>query len=520
MVGRVIVVGSGAAGLTAALRAASEHPELEVTLLTKGVLGESNTLHAQGGVAVALGDDDSVESHLSDTLAAGAGLADRRAARILCEEGPERINDLIGLGIRFDQAPNGQPARGLEGAHSRARVLHAGGDATGREIVAVLTRAVRESRVVVRERGFVRDILVSGGETAGVRAIDMATHRAHDLPAGIVIIATGGAGQLYRHTSNPAAATGDGVAAAMRAGARLVDAEFMQFHPTTLAVAGTPLISEAVRGQGAVLLDSSGERFMPAEHPDAELAPRDVVARAIARRMELQGGAPVYLDARSIGRASLQAQFPRFWSLATSYGLDPATDAVPVTPAAHYWMGGLEVDPDGRTAVRGLFAVGEAACTGAHGANRLASNSLLEAFVTGHRAAVALATPWPDTVGAPSPVDSGTDSDTGTTPITRPELQDLMWHNAGLHRSAEGLGGAARVLARARVVGETVHDLETSNLLQIARAVIAAASARTESVGAHFRTDAPALPARSGTATESGPVDAFSGRHREVSLPC
>ncbi|MCW4384577.1 L-aspartate oxidase [Salinibacterium sp. SYSU T00001] len=495
---RVVVVGSGAAGLTAALTAA-ENADREVVLVTKATLGESNTLYAQGGVAAALFDDDSVDAHVADTVRAGAGLTDPRAARLICEEGPARIRDLIALGAGFDRGSDGELERGLEAAHSASRVVHAGGDATGRAIIAALTAAVRASRVEVHEHCVARDIVVRHGSVAGLCVIRGAHE--FELAADAIVIATGGVGQLYRYSSNPPGATGDGVAAAMRAGARLVDAEFVQFHPTTLAVPGTPLVSEAVRGEGAVLRDAAGRRFMLDVHPDAELAPRDVVARAIARQMELQAGAPVLLDACALGERLLRSRFPGFWSLAATHGLDPSTEAVPVTPAAHYWMGGIEVDLDGRTAVPGLFAVGEAACTRAHGANRLASNSLLEALVTGHRAAQALGTAWPAWPDAAAP-----EHPEGGRLLTRERLQQLMWDRVGLHRDADGLEEARCELADAVVRGSTVPDLETGNLLLIARELVAAASARRGSVGAHYRTDDIALTATPAVSDREVPI--------------
>ncbi|MBF0671043.1 MAG: L-aspartate oxidase [Salinibacterium sp.] len=499
MAERVVVVGSGAAGLTAALTASEAGHD--VTLMTKGPLGESNSLYAQGGIAAALFDDDSVEAHIADTLAAGAGLSDPVSVRVLCQEGPARIHELIALGAEFDRRPDGRLARGLEAAHSVPRVVHAGGDATGRAIIAALVRAVRASRIAVWEHCFARDLVIGDDSVTGIRVLR--DGHEHTLAASAVIIASGGAGQLYRHSTNPLGATGDGVAMALRAGVRLIDAEFVQFHPTTLAVPGTPLISEAVRGEGAVLLDARGERFMLREHPDAELAPRDVVARAIARQMQSQGDVPVLLDARPLGDAVLRRRFPGFVALAAAHGLNPREVPVPVTPAAHYWMGGIEVDDDCRTALRGLYAVGEAACTRAHGANRLASNSLLEALVTGHRAALALEQPSAATLPRAEGIPAG-----GRRAITRSELQQVMWQQVGLHRDAAGLASAQEMLAEASVPVTAEHrvaDLETANLLQLARKVVAAASARTESIGAHHRSD----------------VDLSSRQpEREVSIAC
>lgn len=480
---RVVVIGSGAAGLTAALEASRTH---EVVLVTKGLIGESNSLYAQGGVAAALAADDSPAAHLADTLTAGAGVCDADAARILCSEGPESIRRLIQLGIHFDRDGD-ELARGREAAHSVARVLHAGGDATGRAIVATLVTAVRASGVHIIENSFVIDLVLRDGAVCGVDTLR--DGRRLQLEAEIVIIASGGAGQLYQHTTNPAGATGDGVAAALRAGARLADTEFYQFHPTALAVAGTPLVSEAVRGDGATLLDARGVRFMPAVHPDAELAPRDVVARAIAGVMAQQAGAPALLDATAMGREQLRRRFPGFWELCAANGLDPAENPVPVTPAAHYWMGGIAVDDRGRTGIPGLFAVGEAACTGAHGANRLASNSLLEALVFAHRVAPVIDEPWPalSRLRDPAPVDAA-----GTVIVTRRQLQQLMWRHVGLIRDKAGLSVAAETLASWRApAGESPENLETANLLQLARVIVAAATRRTASLGAHHRSDAP-----------------------------
>ncbi|TQL47853.1 L-aspartate oxidase [Homoserinimonas aerilata] len=487
--GTVIVVGSGAAGLTAALGASREH---EVVLLTKAELGESNSLYAQGGVAAALSEDDSTELHLADTLRAAAGAGDEEAARVLCEEGPQRVRELIELGVDFDR-DGAALARGQEGAHSLARVLHAGGDATGRAIVAALTRAVRASGVRIVENAFLLDLVVRDGVVVGVEVLRAGVRLA--IEADAVVVASGGAGQLFLHTTNPAGATGDGVAAALRAGARLADAEFYQFHPTALAVPGTPLVSEAVRGEGAVLRDANGVRFMLDEHPDAELAPRDVVARAISRTMARQGGEPVLLDCTGLG-TELAQRFPGFWALCAKHGFDPSSEGIPVTPAAHYWMGGIETDLDGRSSIPGLFAIGEAACTGAHGANRLASNSLLEALVFAHRVVDAL-----EGIGAGrelvpdahAAVALAPEQPAGS-PLDRRDLQKLMWRFVGLERDAAGLTEATHTLDRwslrhGEARSGSVHDLETANLLEVARAVVAAAAERTHSLGAHWRSD-------------------------------
>ena len=388
----ILVIGSGLGGLLAAVRAADAGHR--VVLVTKSVLPESNTRYAQGGIAAALFRDDSVDAHVLDTLRAGAGLCDPAAVRVLCEEGPARVRDLIRFGVDFDRDESGV-ARGLEAAHSRSRVVHAGGDATGAAVEAALVATVRRRAAIeVREHTMLVDLILDRGDVVGARVLAPDGVQL-SLTADAVILATGGAGALYTHTTNPPVATGDGVAAAWRAGASVSDLEFYQFHPTALAVPGTPLVSEAVRGEGAVLRDQLGDRFMLAEHADAELAPRDVVARAIASQMEQQSGTPVLLDATALGRELLETRFPTITAACRAAGLDWAVDPIPVAPAAHYWMGGVETDAWGRTSLPGLFAVGEVACTGSHGANRLASNSLLEAAVFADRAVRALGEPWP-----------------------------------------------------------------------------------------------------------------------------
>lgn len=482
---RVVVVGSGIAGLIAAQRASARH---EVVLVTKSALAESNTRYAQGGIAVALFEDDSVESHIADTLRAGAGLCDPRAVEVLCAEGPQRVRDLMALGVEFDTR-DGELVRGHEAAHSARRVLHAGGDATGFAIESALLRAVRGTVIDVHERTFVTDLVLDGGAVRGVDVIapDGSTRR---LEADVVVLASGGAGQLYRHTTNPGVATGDGIAAAWRAGAVVSDLEFYQFHPTALALPGNHLVSEAVRGEGAVLRDAAGERFLLDVHPDAELAPRDVVARGIAAAMARQGGRPVVLDATALGADFLRERFPGITLACLERGIDWTREPVPVTPAAHYAMGGIRTDVDGRSSLPGLFAVGEAACTGVHGANRLASNSLLESLVFAGRAADALDAPWRDlvvdTIPAPPPAEAG-----ATSAVDRDELRDLMWTHAGLERDAAGLRGAAEVLAGWRADDPSPTGREDANLLDLARLLVAAALHREESRGAHARTDFP-----------------------------
>ena len=486
--GSVIVVGTGIAGLVAALEASRTH---EVTLVTKAELAESNTKYAQGGIAAALFDDDSVESHIEDTLRVGAGLNSRRAVEVLCSEGPERVRDLIRLGVAFDRE-HGQLARGREAAHSHSRILHAGGDATGAAIEAALVLAVRESAARVIEFAFVTDLVVFDGRVVGVDLIAPAVG-ARRLEADSIILASGGAGQLYRHTTNPVVTTGDGAAAALRAGAVLSDVEFYQFHPTSLAVPGNFLISEAVRGEGAVLLDADGRRFMTDWHPDGELAPRDVVARGIARLMAAQDGTPALLDATALGATFLAERFPGIDRVCREHGFDWGSEPIPVTPAAHYWMGGVRTDEWGRTSLPGLFAVGEVACAGVHGANRLASNSLLESLVFAWRSVGALDQPWPDAVAQDvAPLEPLEPLVGDAAPVARRELQQLMWDKVGLFRGGEQLEQAAEQLDRWVPDGSgSVSAQEDANLLDLARVIVTAAIAREESRGAHYRSDFP-----------------------------
>lgn len=488
----IVVVGSGLGGLTAALHAdALGH---SVTLLTKGALDESNSRYAQGGIAAAVFDDDTVELHVEDTLAAGAGLSVLAAVEALCGDGPLRIADLVRWGVRFDGDESGF-SRGLEAAHSRARVLHAGGDATGRAIVLALIARLAASRIQVVEHAYVTDLLITAdGEprVAGLMARVGEGAEPVEVRADAVVLATGGAGQLFEFTTNPAGATADGLAAAWRAGARVDDLEFYQFHPTALAVPGSFLISEAVRGEGAVLLDAAGRRFMTGVDRRAELAPRDVVARGIARQMALQAGLPVHLDATALGRETLEKRFPTITRATRAAGLDWAAEPIPVTPAAHYFMGGISTDLGGRTSLPGLYAVGEVASTGIHGANRLASNSLLEAAVFGWRAIEAIAadeipTTQEREVEAPGPAPTGAEGGGGRE-FLRPDLQHLMWSAAGVERSGETMLAAAATLAGATA---PTDDPETTNLLDVARLVLAGALAREESRGAHYRADFP-----------------------------
>lgn len=500
----VVVVGSGIAGLSLALEATRNGHR--VTVVTKGGLGHSNTRFAQGGIAAAVLPQDSVAAHVADTLAAGAGLCDPDAVQVLCSEGPDRIRELIALGVAFDRDGEGL-AHGLEAAHSFPRVLHAGGDATGAVIEAALVARLREREVVVHEHAFLLALVVQTGRVSGVD-VELAGGARRRLRADTVVLATGGAGRLYPHTSNPPAATGDGVAAAARAGARLADLEMVQFHPTTLALPGNFLVSEAVRGEGAVLLDAAGERFM-ADLPGAELAPRDVVARAVATQMARQRGVPVRLDATALGADFLARRFPSIDEAIRRAGLDWAREPVPITPAAHYWMGGISTDLWGRTSLPGLLAVGECARTGVHGANRLASNSLLEGAVFAHRAARVLGEQaWPDPAplaGAPLAAPAaGAGSPVG--PFSRAALHEVTWGHMGLVRDGVGLAAAIGRLdgwAATAPPPRTRLEHEDANLLVLARGCARAAAARPRSVGAHVRTDEPDRPERPVTADGS-----------------
>ncbi len=485
----VLVVGTGAAGLTAALGCAPQR----VTVLTKARLGSGGSSPwAQGGIAAAVGKDDAPSLHAADTMAAGAGLNDPRAVEILTTEGPERIQALLALGAHFDLDGAGSLALGREAAHSRRRILHAR-DATGAEVVRTLVEAVRCSpQIRVVDEAFAVDLALEAGEVVGLLAVHVDGRRVlHLAPA--VVLATGGLGQLYLHTTNPREATGDGLAMAARAGARLADLEFVQFHPTALAAGADPmpLLTEALRGEGAILIDDEGRRFMTDEHPDRELAPRDVVARAIWSR--LMSGQRVFLDAREAVGAEFPERFPTVFKLCRAHGLDPRTEPIPVAPAAHYHMGGIAVDERGRTSLPGLWACGEVAATGAHGANRLASNSLLEALVFGARVAedlrarvpVGKVPRGPRLAGGDNPALGGPGDAELTAAVRR-----LMWEKVGVVRDEAGLAFAVEELHRLAARHPKAAG-EARNLLGIGRLVAAAALERRESRGGHYRADHP-----------------------------
>ena len=504
-----LVMGAGVAGLRAAVELASNG---DVLVVTKESLGESNTHYAQGGIAVAMEGDADIALHLEDTVSAGDGLVYRPAAEALVTEGPLRVAELIEWGARFDTLA-GELLRTREGAHSLARILHAGGDATGAEISRSLTAFARaHKRIRFAEWTMVTGLLTSGGRVVGAGLAHAGPENPgpRKVPARIaaraVLIAAGGAGQVYSDTTNPAVATGDGIALAARAGAELADMEFYQFHPTALSLAVAPrfLLSEALRGEGAHLLNNRNERFMERYHPQLELAPRDVVARAIAREgLSPEGVArQVYLDLRHLHGIDLHQRFPGISAFLASYSLDLARDLIPVRPAAHYLMGGIRTDLAGRTSLGGLYAAGEAACTGVHGANRLASNSLLEGLVFGARAARSmLADDLPltavETAGAPSqPLSANEEARVGALIV---QLQADMWACAGLLRDETALRHGLATQATCDVVlAALAQEAKTSRrfaeaqaLSRVADAILHSALARTESRGAHFRNDHP-----------------------------
>lgn len=487
-----LVIGAGIAGLSAAIRLSREG---SVLVVTKEELAESNTAYAQGGIAVAIGGEEDVALHYQDTLAAGDGLVNPEAAHVLVEQGPQRVEELLAWGTDFDRE-NGKLMLTREGAHSRSRILHANGDATGKEIAVSLLRHVRtipNIRLLEWTTGI--DLLTDNGRITGATLLDD-EGGILSVYARATLLASGGAGQVYSDTTNPAVATGDGIAMAYRAGAAVSDMEFYQFHPTAFSQPGAPrfLLSEALRGEGAYLVNAKGERFMQRYHPLLELAPRDVVARAITR--EAMDG-PVYLDMRHATK-DLHERFPGISSFLTRYRLELNRDLIPVRPAAHYLMGGILTDVHGRTALLGLYAAGEAACTGVHGANRLASNSLLEGLVFGALAADAMiadAYQQPDImapISPPPPAETTSpDADTGRW---IEDLRNNMWLYAGLLRDAEGLEAMQRNLATLAATiprGLSRRAIEARNLHAVASIIVASALARHESRGAHYRNDYP-----------------------------
>ena len=497
-----LVIGCGIAGLRAAIELAGAG---RVLVLTKAELTESATQYAQGGIAAALSDDDEGVLHYQDTLKAGDGLCHEAAAKILVEEGPRYIQELIDWGTAFDRE-GPRLAFTREGAHSRSRVLHAHGDSTGREIARVLFARAREAGIELLPFLFTTELVLEKGRVAGVRALDERRHAALTLRARAVLLATGGLGQVYAETTNPGVATGDGVAIAYRAGAALRDMEFVQFHPTALYVKGAPrfLLSEALRGEGGCLRNVDLERFMPRYHEAGDLAPRDIVTRALMTELGRTGAEFVYLDMTRLDPGHVRARFPRIYATCQEYNLDIAADLIPVRPAAHYAMGGVATDLEGRTTLAGLCAAGEVACTGVHGANRLASNSLLEGLVFGARAGRAMAAEEGKSKSRAAresrkspPVEAAAPAGPSTPPEVEKccrEVRRVLWEKAGILRSAESLQSALEELAGlARplpAVPARAH-YEESNLRTVGEVITRSALAREESRGANYRTDFP-----------------------------
>ncbi|UQU65271.1 L-aspartate oxidase [Couchioplanes caeruleus] len=494
----VLVVGSGVAGLTAALHLREQG--LHVTVVTKVNIDDGSTRWAQGGIAAVLDPLDSPEAHAFDTEIAGVGLCDPAAVRVLVEEGPARIRELMRIGAEFDRNDDGSLMLTREGGHRADRIVHAGGDATGAEVQRALHAAVRRDPWIrLVEHALVLDLL----RTPDGRACGLTLHVLGEgsedgvgaILARAVVLATGGMGQVFASTTNPAVSTGDGVALALRAGATVTDVEFVQFHPTSFVTASVtsvqrPLISEALRGEGAHLVDESGKRFMVGQHELAELAPRDVVAKGIHRVLRATGADHVYLDARHLGREFLEKRFPTIVASTRGAGVDPATDLIPVAPAAHYASGGVRTDLRGRTSIRGLYACGEVACTGVHGANRLASNSLLEGLVFARRIADDIARDLPPQADpAPATGEAGW----VTVPEIRGELQRSMTRGAGVLRSADSLTATAKELSRLGQQHGRPHNAawEATNLLTVATALVASAYERRETRGCHWREDYP-----------------------------
>jgi L-aspartate oxidase len=507
----LLIIGSGVAGLTAAVRAAATS-DLSIAVLTKRELRQGSTRWAQGGVAAVLDDEDSVDEHIEDTLIAGAGLCDLDAVRVLVEDGTARVNGLIDLGAEFDRLSDGELSKAREGGHSRARIVHAGGAATGQEIERALAAATATQTVTVLEHWFALDLLVEAGRCVGITAIDPDGRRV-DVRATNTLLAAGGSGQLFAVTTNPVVGTGDGIAMAMRAGVAVADLEFMQFHPTGLhhPVMPRPLLSEAMRGHGALLRDLEGERFVD------ELQPRDIVARAITHRMLEQEAEHLWLDATEMH--DVHERFPNITANLAEVGLDPLTDWLPIAPAAHYHCGGVMTDTDGATMLPGLWAAGEVTCAGVHGANRLASNSLLDGMVFAYRAVNAITggSSGPQATGVlrgligdseppeiglvaspeiPDGVGTGyVPEASGTVAKLRDELQRSLSLRAGVLRTSESLVEAElhrQSIEAAIPAGDSTEVWELRNLLTVAKGLLQAAYARTETRGAHSRDDFPA----------------------------
>ncbi|OLC44015.1 MAG: L-aspartate oxidase [Nitrospirae bacterium 13_1_40CM_4_62_6] len=495
-----LVIGSGVAGLRAAIELSRQG---RVLMLTKGHPLESSSSYAQGGVAVAMSEEDDVAVHLTDTLTAGHGLCRPEAVRVLVEEGPDRIQELIGWGAQFDKI-GGKFAFAKEAAHSRSRILRARGDATGNEMVRVLMAEARRHKEIQRlDHHFTVDLVITDGTCTGALVLDEASRTRTVIPASAVLLTTGGAGQVYARTTNPPSATGDGIAMALRAGAVLEDMEFVQFHPTALYLPSSPpfLLSEAIRGEGGRLRNIKGELFMHRYHAAGPLAPRDIVARAIWSEMASTRSRHVYLDVTHLSATFIKRRFPTIYSTCLRYDIDITEEWIPVSPSAHYLMGGVWTDTSGATSLPGLFAAGEVACSGVHGANRLASNSLLEGLVFGARSALAAISFASQSRRPAPPLLSARDLDAGPLCVLndaeklRSSLRRLMWGKVGLVRTGDSLAAATAQLSRwERIVARpfsTRRDLEVKNMIGVARCITTAALWRENSVGAHYRADFP-----------------------------
>lgn len=492
-----IIIGSGIAGLYTALLA-REHGS--VLVITKGSIDDCNTKHAQGGIAASIASNDSPDLHFKDTIKAGAGLCDEEAVRILAVEAPDRISDLVRFGVPFDTV-DGEISLTSEAAHSVPRILHAGGDATGAHIEATLSRSIRENKIQVLEYCLVTEIKVQNGIMQGVTALDLAAGASLDFECKHLILASGGAGHLFKYTTNPDVATGDGVALAYKAGVELSDMEFFQYHPTGLRLPGVPpfLISEAVRGEGGILRNVEGSRFMPDYTPDAELAPRDIVARSILFETRKTHSDRVFLDVRHLSPSVVTTRFPNIYKFCFDHGLDITKGLIPVAPAAHYMIGGVKTNTWGETNIAGLYACGEVSCTGVHGANRLASNSMLEVLVFSKRI---IQRTIEDSGKNSGVINSGRCQDLPEReetvgekiPLSLRALQELLWDKVGIIREKQGLIMTAEILANWQKCLPEPTDrpsYELSNLVLTGRLVTEAALIREESRGAHFRSDFP-----------------------------
>ncbi|MFH1542390.1 MAG: L-aspartate oxidase [bacterium] len=506
----ILIIGGGIAGLSAALEASKYG---KVILLTKGKIGETATEKAQGGIAAAIDKiHDSTQFHYEDTIAAGAGLCDKKAVRILVDEGVKRVEELIKMGARFDRAETeagGGFALALEGAHKRRRILHAG-DATGEEIQRTLGRKIiKDKKVKIFQKTLGVDLIVKNNRCLGAIACDLKTIKYHTFQAKAVILATGGIGQVYLYTTNPSFASGDGIALAQRAGAEVKDMEFVQFHPTSLVqsealkdIIALPrfLISEAVRGEGAKLLNAKGERFMNRYDTQGELAPRDIVSRAIFQEMRENKTTHVFLSLADLDSEKIKKRFPVIYKTCLERGLDITKDNIPVAPAAHYFMGGIKTDTDGRTNIKGLYAAGECASLGVHGANRLASNSLLDGLVFGYRAALAAKQDFPSPRGRGDTGVRAREHLPHKPKLSKKALHRLsliikttMWNEVGIERTAKGLNNAIKKLTKLEkelaFSPQTFHERELKNMALVSRLIAEAALKRKISIGAHYRAD-------------------------------